>query len=193
MLWGLIPLMPDLQTHEPHIGLRTLIPVGEPLQYDYCLVYASPTQQEWRLVVLRIHPLYHLLMTSSVSLEVEYLFWQVPDFFAVGCSAVSCDLGVFLRGGKCRSLLLHLVLWAYFRHLFFFFFFIYCYQLEANYFTILLQFLSYIDMNQPWIYKYSPSRSPLPPPSPPDSSGSSSAPGLSTCLMHLFLNSTLQW
>ncbi|KAB0362719.1 hypothetical protein FD754_006875 [Muntiacus muntjak] len=33
--------------------------------------------------------------------------------------------------------------------------------------------LSYIDMNQPWSYTYSPSRSPLPPPSPPDSSGSS--------------------
>ena len=30
--------------------------------------------------------------------------------------------------------------------------------------------LSQIDMNQPWIYMYSPSRSPLPPPSPPDSS-----------------------
>ena len=75
MLWGLIPLMPDLQTQEPDTGLRTLIPVGEPLQYDYCLVYASPTQQEWGLVVLRIHPLYHLLMASSVSLEVEYLFW----------------------------------------------------------------------------------------------------------------------
>ncbi|KAB0362680.1 hypothetical protein FD754_006836 [Muntiacus muntjak] len=28
-------------------------------------------------------------------------------------------------------------------------------------------------MNQPWIYMYSPSQSPLPPPSPPDSSGSS--------------------
>ena len=28
-------------------------------------------------------------------------------------------------------------------------------------------------MNQPWIYRYSPSRSPLPPPSPPDPSGSS--------------------
>ena len=28
-------------------------------------------------------------------------------------------------------------------------------------------------MNQPWIYKYSPSRSHLPPPSPTDSSGSS--------------------
>ena len=47
-------------------------------------------------------------------------------------------------------------------------FFIYFYQLEANYFTILQQFLSYIDMNQPWIYMYSPSRSPLPPPSLPD-------------------------
>ena len=53
------------------------------------------------------------------------------------------------------------------------FFSIYFYQLEANYFTILQQFLPYIDMNQPWIYMYSPSRSPLPPPSPPDPSGSS--------------------
>ena len=49
---------------------------------------------------------------------------------------------------------------------FFFFFFIYFYQLEANYFTILQWFLSYIDMNQPWIYMYSPSL--LPPPSLPD-------------------------
>ena len=46
-------------------------------------------------------------------------------------------------------------------------------QLQANYFTILQWFLSYIDMNQPWIYMYSPSRSHLPPPSPPDPSGSS--------------------
>ena len=32
--------------------------------------------------------------------------------------------------------------------------------------------MSYIDMNQPWIYMYSPSRSPLPPPSLPNPSGS---------------------
>ena len=64
----------------------------------------------------------------------------------------------------------------------FFFFFIYFYQLEANYFTILQWFLSYIDMNQPWIYMYSPSQSPphfpfylIPLPS---------TPGPSTCLMH---------
>ena len=34
-------------------------------------------------------------------------------------------------------------------------------------------FLPYIDMNEPWIYMCSPSRSPLPPPSPSHSSGSS--------------------
>ena len=51
-----------------------------------------------------------------------------------------------------------------------FFFFIYFYQLEANYFTILQWVLSYTDMNQPWSYMYSPSRSPLPPPSLPDPS-----------------------
>ena len=55
----------------------------------------------------------------------------------------------------------------------FLFFFIYFYQLEANYFTILQWVLSYIDMNQPWIYMYSPSQSPLPSPSLPDPSGSS--------------------
>ena len=33
--------------------------------------------------------------------------------------------------------------------------------------------LSYTEMNQPWVYMCSPSRSPLPPPSPPDPSRSS--------------------
>ena len=47
--------------------------------------------------------------------------------------------------------------------LIFFFFF---YQLEDNYFTILYWVLSYTEMNQPWIYMCSPSRSLLPPPSP---------------------------
>ena len=70
-----------------------------------------------------------------------------------------------------------------------FFFSIYFYQLEANYFTILQWFLSYIDMNQPWIYMYSPSQSPLPPPSLPDSSGSSQC----TRPEHLSHASSLGW
>ena len=70
-----------------------------------------------------------------------------------------------------------------------YFFFIYFYQLEANYFTILQWFLSYIGMNQPWIYIYSPSQYPLPPPSPPDPSGSSQC----TSPEHLSHASNLGW
>ena len=44
-------------------------------------------------------------------------------------------------------------------------------------------------MNQPWIYIYSPSRSPLPPPSPPNPSGSSQC----TSPEHLSHASNLGW
>ena len=44
-------------------------------------------------------------------------------------------------------------------------------------------------MNQPWIYMYSPSQSPLPPPSPPDPSGSSQC----TRSEHLSHASSLGW
>ena len=56
--------------------------------------------------------------------------------------------------------------------------------MEANYFTILEWVLSYIDMNQPWIYMYSPSRSPSHLPLHPIPLGLPSAPAQSTCLMH---------
>ena len=49
--------------------------------------------------------------------------------------------------------------------------------------------MPYIDMNQPWIYMYSPSRSPLPPPSLPDPSGSSQC----TRSEHLSHTSHLGW
>ena len=65
----------------------------------------------------------------------------------------------------------------------------YFYQLEDNYFTILQWFLPYIDMNQPWIYMCSPSRSPLPPPSPSHLSGSSQC----TSPEHLPHASNLGW
>ena len=49
--------------------------------------------------------------------------------------------------------------------------------------------LSYIDMNQPWIYMCSPSRSPLPPASPSHPSGSSQC----TSPEHLSHASNLGW
>ena len=61
--------------------------------------------------------------------------------------------------------------------------------MEANYFTTFQWVLSYIDMNQPWSYMCSPSRSPLPPPSPSDPSGSSQC----TRPKHLSHASHLGW
>ena len=80
---------------------------------------------------------------------------------------------------------------SFFIFIYFFYLFkkIFFNQLEANYFTILQWFLSYFDMNQPWIYMYSPSRSPLSPPSPPDPSGSSQC----TRPEHLSHASNLGW
>ena len=43
-----------------------------------------------------------------LSLDVEYLFWQVPVFFVNSSSAVNCDFGVFLRGELISFLLCHL-------------------------------------------------------------------------------------
>ena len=71
----------------------------------------------------------------------------------------------------------------------FFFLIIFFNWLEANYFTTFLWVLSYIDMNHPWSYMYSLSRSPLPPPSPPDPSGSSQC----TSPEHLSHASNLGW
>ena len=47
----------------------------------------------------------------------------------------------------------------------------------------------YNEMDQPWVYMCSPSRSPLPPPSPPDPSGSSQC----TRSEHLSHTSNLGW
>ena len=52
MLWGLLPLMPDPQAGEPDMGLRTLTPVGELLQYNYSPVCGLPTQRLWALFIL---------------------------------------------------------------------------------------------------------------------------------------------
>ena len=96
------PPMPDPQTVEPDVGLRTLTPVGELLQYNCFPVCGSPTQWVWDLIVSQMHLSYHLIVAFSLSLEVEYLFGRFQYFFIDGCSAVSCDFGVFVRGGERR-------------------------------------------------------------------------------------------
>ena len=84
-----------------------------------------------------------------------------------------CTIALISYASKVMLKILQARLQQYVNHELLDFFSIYFYQLEANYFTILWWFLPYIGLNQPWIYIYSPSWSPLPPPSPPDPSGSS--------------------
>ena len=79
-----------------------------------------------------------------------------------------------------------------FIYLFIYYFFIYFYWLEANYFTILQWFLSYIGMNQPWIYMYSPSDPPSHLPLHPIPLGLPSAPGLSNWNFNCDVNTPTQ-
>ena len=49
---------------------------------------------------------YHLVVASSLSLDVEYLFTVGCSLLVDGYSTVSCDFSVFMRGDE---VLLHLV------------------------------------------------------------------------------------
>ena len=102
------------------------------------------------------------LVISSDSKRISFLFYYNTFLFDI-CLLKKIKFKLLQKG--CKVLINSLFS--------FLFFFIYFYQLKANYFTILQWFLSYIDMNQPWIYTYSASRSPLPPPSLSNPSGSS--------------------
>ena len=84
MLWELL-LMPDIQAGEPHMGLKTLTPVEEPLRYNYFRVCGSPTWRVWGLIILRKCPSYHLVVASSLSLDVEYLFLSVVSSLFCRC------------------------------------------------------------------------------------------------------------
>ena len=69
------------QAGEPDMGLRTLIPVGDPLQYDYFPVCGLPTWQVWNWIRSWQHPSYHLVVASSLSLGVECLFLVDSSLF----------------------------------------------------------------------------------------------------------------
>ena len=73
---------------ERDLGLRTLTPMGESLQYNYFSICELPTQKVWNLIIWQKCPSYHVIVAASVSLNVKYLFWQVPVFLVNGCSAV---------------------------------------------------------------------------------------------------------
>ena len=79
MLWGLLLLMPVFQAGVPDVGLRTLTPVEEPLQYNYLPICGSPTWWVWdltRLAVYRPTPSCWLLLCLWMQNSFFRRFWS---------------------------------------------------------------------------------------------------------------------
>lgn len=74
--------------------LKMITSVRELLQYNYCLVCGSPTQWILDLIISHMHPSYHLIVASSLSLDVEYHFLLVPVVLVDGWSTFSFDFAV---------------------------------------------------------------------------------------------------
>ena len=99
-LWGLLLLLPDPQAEELHLGLRTLIPVGKPLWYNYfsCLCVTHPGFD-----FITNAP--HLPSHCGLLFVFGHSIWFLVDssgFFCFVCQwfLSSCDFGVFMRGKK---------------------------------------------------------------------------------------------
>ena len=103
ILWEfLLPLL-EPQVGKPDMGLRTFTLVGGLLWYNCSPVCESPTQCLWDLLLLWLHPSYHLTVASPLSLDVGYLFGEFQCIAVNDCSAVSCDSGALTRGSECTS------------------------------------------------------------------------------------------
>ena len=98
MLWGLLLLlMLDRQAGEPDTGVRTLILVGDPQQYNYFPVCGLPTWGVWDLNLLQLHPSYHLTVASCLwMLGIYFGGFQPPPVNC--CTTDSCNFGP-LKGG----------------------------------------------------------------------------------------------
>ena len=75
ILWGLFFPLPDSQAGKPDVGLRIFTPMGELLWYNYFPVCVSPTWWIWDLILLWLCHSCPLVVASSLSLDVGYLFW----------------------------------------------------------------------------------------------------------------------
>ena len=88
---------------EAWCGVRTFTPVGGLLWYKCSPVCESPTQQIWDLILLWLCPSYHLILASSLSLDVGYFFGELQCLPVYDCSTVSCDSDALSRGSECMS------------------------------------------------------------------------------------------
>ena len=76
MLQWLVFPVHDPWAGKPDVGLRTLTPVGEPLQYNFSPVCGLPPLGMWDLIILRVCPSYPSCCGSFfMSVVLEDLFW----------------------------------------------------------------------------------------------------------------------
>ena len=82
-------------------------PVIQPHEYSKLhFVHCPPSR--YGISLSWLHPSYHLVVVSCLSFDVGYPFLvDLSCFIVSGCSAVSCDVGVFLRSGWACILQLH--------------------------------------------------------------------------------------
>ena len=111
MLKGLIFLEQDLWVWGPEIGLRTLTPVGDTLQYNYFPVFGLPTWGVWHFYMASL-PLLSIWLWFFVHIFIcRRAFWVCSSLFHGFSSADRCDLGVHVRGGEVRVFLLYHLDW----------------------------------------------------------------------------------
>ena len=97
IFWGLLLLMPD-----PQAGSQMWCSELS-VRYNYFPVCGSPTCTVCDLIISWKCPSCCLILASSLSLSVGYIFNRSESFFINGCSAVSYDFGIFMRGGELQS------------------------------------------------------------------------------------------
>ena len=105
MLWGLLLLMSDPQAGEPDEGVRTLILMGDPLQYNYFPVCGLPTWQICYLVISQQCSFYHLVVAFVFVCRITFFFFLRLKSVFVDCSAVLKK--VFCKRRWAQILLLH--------------------------------------------------------------------------------------
>ena len=87
-VYGLLIQMSRPKTGKTGVGLRTLTLMGELLQL-FSRLWVSQCGA-WDIVTLLVYPFYNLLVVSSLSLNVEYLFGSLQSFL--------CELPDVLAG-----------------------------------------------------------------------------------------------
>ena len=89
--------------------LRNLTWGSEPSLHwvDFCgisvLQSESPTQQLWDLILLWLHPSYHLTVAFLCLWMWDIFFGEVQCLPVDDCPAASCDSGVLARGSESSS------------------------------------------------------------------------------------------